>query len=176
MLNEYTDPTTMQFDKTLARNLIPVADKLRDQFTRFGLRPYKIRVVRIQWSAGDRGVGTPVIISEIDILPTPLVQDLSMVTEIVHPIGLDEAGTIIVSQVSGRFTDEDLRFAGKHGEPPGPDEEVFYEIEFPRADGLPGDKRRFYLRSAPHYYADQFEWHLRLEKSHEDRARNGDYE
>jgi hypothetical protein len=111
-----------------------------------------------------------------DILPTPLVQDLSTLTEIVQPVGLDEVGSILVSEVSGRFTDEELRFAAPDGSPPGPDEEVFYEIEFPRPDGKPGDRRRFYLRAAPFYDSTSFTWRLRLEKAHEDRDRRGDYE
>jgi len=173
---KFTDPTTIQANKTLARQLIPVADRIRDLFVRFGTRPYKVRVVRVRWSAGRRGVGAPVIEREMDILPTPLVQDLSTLTEIVQPVGLDEVGSVLLSEVSGRFTDEELRFLDKDGTPPGPDEEVFYEIEFPRPDGKPGDRRRFYIRSAPFYQATNFQWNLRLEKTHEDRDRRGDYE
>lgn len=173
----FTDPTAMQLDRTLGQRLIPVADRVRDLHTKFGLRPYKVRVVRMQWASGERGRGLPVVAKELDILPTPLVQDLSTMMEIVQPVGLDEVGTIIVSEISGRFTDDDLRFAGSDGSSPGPDEEVFYEIEFPRTpDGLPGDKRRFFLRAAPMYFAARFQWQVRLEKAHEDRMRNGDYE
>lgn len=172
---KFTDPTTIQANKTLARQLIPVADRIRDLFVRFGTRPYKVRVVRVRWSAGRRGVGAPVIEREMDILPTPLVQDLSTLTEIVQPVGLDEVGSILVSEISGRFTDNDLRFLSADGRPPDPDVEVYYEIEFPKLDGT-SDKRRFFLRSAPHYAAGRFMWQLRLEKAHEDRARNGDPE
>lgn len=174
---KYTDPSVLDLRRTLAQRLIPVADRIRDLFTQFGCRPYKVRIVRVRWADGERGRGLPVVEKVVDLLPTPLVQDMSSLTEIVQPVGLDEIGSIIVSEISGRFTDDDLRFADRYGQPPGPDEEVFYEIEFPRTpDGKPGDKRRFYLRGAPHYTSTRFEWQVRLEKSHEDRQRNGDYE
>lgn len=169
----YTDPTALQFGKTLAQKLVPVADRLRDLYTKFGLRPYKVRVVRIRWTSGQRGVGAPVVESTLDLLPTPLVLDLTTMTEIVHPIGLDEVGIIAVSEISGRFTDGQLRAMDTRGQPPGADEEVFYEIEFPRPDGSI-DKRRFYLRAAPHYFASKFYWQVRLEKAHPDRQANGD--
>jgi hypothetical protein len=169
----YTDPTTLQFNRTLAQKLVPVADRLRDLYTKFGMRPYKVRVVRIRWSAGRRGEGTPIVEAAMDILPTPLVQDLTTMTEIVQPIGLDEVGMIAVSEISGRFTDGQLRAMKADGQPPGPDEEVFYEIEFPKPDGTI-DKRRFYLRAAPHYFAGKFYWQVRLEKAHSDRQENGD--
>jgi hypothetical protein len=172
---KYTDPIAVDSSRTLGRKLIPTADLIRDLHTRFGMRPYKMRVVRVRWTGGKRGVGTPDIESALDILPTPKIMDLAGLTEIVHPVGLDEDGTIMVTEISGRFTDEDLRFARADGTPPGPDEEVWYEIEFPRPDGKPGDLRRFYLRAAPMYYADRFQWQIRLEKAHSDRARNGDY-
>jgi len=172
---QYTDSTSVDSSRTLGRKLIATADMLRDQFTRFGLRPFKMRVVRVRWSGGHRGVGTAVIECTQDILPTPRIMDMAGLTEIVHPIGLDEDGAIMVTEISGRFSDEDLRFARSDGAPLGPDEEVWYEIEFPRTDGKPGDLRRFFLRAAPMYYADRFQWNLRLEKAHSDRARNGDY-
>lgn len=169
----YTDPTSVQFGKTLAQKLIPVADRVRDLFTRFGMRPYVVRVVRIRWSAGQRGVGTPIVESSLDLLPTPLVQDLTTMTEIVQPIGLDEVGVISVSEISGRFTDGQLRAMKADGQAPGPDEEVFYEIEFPKPNGLV-DRRRFFLRSAPYYFAGKFYWQVRLERAHSDRQENGD--
>jgi hypothetical protein len=170
---KYTDPTSIELKRTLAQRLIPVADRLRDLFTRFGLRPYKVRIVRIRWTGGSRGVGTPLVERELDLLPTPLVQDLSTMTEIVQPIGLDEIGMISVSEISGRFKEDELRFLDASGRPPDDDEEVFYEIEFPLPNGT-SIKRRFYLRAAPHYFASRFQWQVRLEKAHEDRDRIGD--
>lgn len=171
---KFTDPTTLDLKKTLAQQLIPVADSIRDLYTSFGLRPYKVRIVRTQWSGGVRGRGTPHVASTLDLLPTPLVQDLTTLTEILQPIGLDEVGTIAVSEISGRFTDDQLRLLARDGEQSGPDEEVFYEIEFPQPNGGPSVKRRFFLRGAPYYSAGRFQWSIRLEKTNEDRTRIGD--
>jgi len=174
MAQQFNDPTTMQLNATLARKLVPIADGLRNLLTRFGLRTYKVRIVRVRWSGVARGIGVPLVESSMDILPTPLVQDLTTLTEIVQPVGLDEVGTILVSEISGRFTDDQLRFLHTDGGEPEPNEEIFYEIEFPQLDGRPSIKRRFYLRSAPYYFAGRFQWQVRLEKAHEDRSRTGD--
>lgn len=171
---EFDDPTRMNLRSTLAQKLIPVADNIRNLNTRFGVRPYKLRVVRVRWSGGRRGRGVPSIEHEMDILPTPMVQDLSTLTEVVNPIGLDETGVVGVSEISGRFTEDQLRLATDAGDPPDPDEEVFYEIEFPQSADKSSIRRRFYLRGAPYYDAGRFQWQLRLEKANEDRARNGD--
>ena len=175
-MQRFDDPTKMRLSGTLAQKLIPVADGIRNLFTRFGLRTYKVRIVRIRWAGGRRGLGVPTVASELDIFPTPLVQDLTTLTEIATPVGLDESGVIVVSEISGRFTDDQLRFLDADGEEPGPDENVFYEIEYPQPDRLSATsvKRRFFLQGAPYYSAGRFQWSVRLVKANEDRSRQGD--
>jgi hypothetical protein len=173
---KFTDPTSLQLNKTLARRFIPLADKLRDLMTKFGLRPYKVRIMRVKWSSGQRGVGVPSIVQEIHILPTPLISDLTSLQEIVHPVGLDEMGSIQLSEVSGTFTEDDLMGRGSDGESIPSDDEVFFEIEFPRPDGKASTRRRFYMTSPPHYHAGRLQWIIRLERAHEDRDRSGDPE
>lgn len=172
MAQRFADPTKMQLAKTLAQRFIPLADSLRDLCTKFGMRPYKLRVVRARWMGGRRGVGSPMIEQSLDILPTPLITDLSTLTEVVHPVGLDESGSILVTEISGRFTDNDLRLRGAQ-EPDDPAVEVFYEIEFPQPGGADSIKRRFYSRSAPHYNSGRLQWQLRLERAHPDRDMDG---
>lgn len=172
-LPKYTQVNSKTIARSLSQRLIPVADRIRDLYTRFGMRPYRARIIRIRWSGDMRGVGTPLVEKSIDLLPTPLVLDMSTMTEIVQPVGLDEVGTILMTEISGKFTDYQLRFLYEDGREPEKTEEIFYEIEFPKPDGS-NDKRRFYLRSAPHYFAGKFMWQVRLEKAHQDRASNGD--
>jgi hypothetical protein len=173
MNKKYTEVTTQTLKKGLAQKLIPVADSIRNLYTKFALRPYKVSIIKVRWSSGERGIGTPLIEKQIVILPTPRVLDLSTMTEIVNPVGLDEIGMIGVTEITGKLSDDELRFLDKDGAGPGLDEEVYYEIEFPKPDGTSA-KRRFFLRSAPHYFADKFYWMIRLERSHEERDRNGD--
>jgi len=175
-LAKFTDPTSIQLNQTLARQFIPLADQLRDMLTQFGLRPYKVRIVRVQWSGGERGIGTSTVVSELVLLPTPLISDLTTLTEIVQPVGLDEIGMVQLSEVSGRFTEDELMGRDSDGSPIPADQEFFYEAEFPRPDGKPGVRRRFFPRSAPQYDAGGLQWIVRLEKTHEDRGRGGDPE
>jgi len=175
----YTDLSGVDLRNTLARRLIRVADSVRDLYTRFGGRPYEVRIIRTRWSGGRRNIGEEILTSNTVILPTPLVSDLTSLTEIVQPVGLDEIGGIQVSQISGRYTEEQLLGRYPDGSPPEPDEQVFWEIEFPLTGACAGDdagspKRRFIPRSAPYYSAFGFQWTVGLERSHEDRARNGD--
>jgi hypothetical protein len=153
---------------------VSVADSMRDIYTQLGLRTYSVRIIRTGWTGGRRGVGIEFIKEQIDILPTPKISSLDEVVEILQPVGLDEVGAINLSEISGRFTEDDLLGRIPNGIPLDKDEQIFYEIEFPRADGISGVKRRFIPRSAPYYNASYLQWSVRLEKTREDRGRNGD--
>ena len=176
MAPKFTQVTSRQVKNTLVRRFIPLADQLRDLLTKFGLRTYSVKVVRIQWSGGERGVGTPVVVKETLIEPTPKIGDFAGIAELVQSVGLDEVGSIELTRVSGRYTEEELRGQNYFGEQIPFDEEVFYEIEFPRPDDGPSLKRRFFIRSAPQYKPGSLAWSVRLEKAHEDRTRQGDPE
>ena len=168
----FTKVTDLQLSKTLAQKFIPLVDRLRDLKTKFGLAPYVVRIIRVRWSGDHRGVGTPSVEKEMDLLPTPKVMDLGTMTEIVQPIGLDETGTILVTEISGRFTDDQLRFID--GQEREKNEEVFYEIEYPQPGGKPTIRRRFYVRGTPFYHAGRLQWQVRLERAHQDRDDQGD--
>lgn len=175
MAKPFTLVTSAQAKGTLARRFIPLADSLRDLLTKFGLRSYSVSICTIEWTGGSRGAGTPVTRSELEILPTPKIDTFDTLTEFAQPIGLLESGTIELSQVSGRFTEEQLRgFDPATGNDIPPNIEFFYEVIFFPTDGAPGVRRRFYPRSAPTYYPGKLQWKIRLEKSNADRARNGD--
>lgn len=166
---------TVALGETLAFQLVDTADVVRDLYTTFGLRPYAVNLVRTRWAGGRRGLGAEEIVTSIPILPTPLVSDLTALTEINTPIGLDETGEILLQEVSGRFTEDQLRGQEVPGETIPVDQNFFYEIEFPPAcAGREGERRRFTIKGAPMYYADRFQWQVRLEKQRQDRARNGD--
>lgn len=160
---------------TLARGLIGVADSLRNLYAAFGLRPYVVRLIKTRWSGGRRGVGAEYVTSDVPLLPVPLVSDISSLSEIVTPAGLDEFGEVALTQLSGAYTEDFLRGHDPEGRPASVDEQVYYEIEFPPpCTGADGERRRFLLRGAPHYQADAFGWTVRLERARQDRARNGD--
>lgn len=171
---KFTKLSGSDLSKTLASCLIPVADSLRDIYTQLGLRTYSVKILRTSWTGGRRGVGVEYIKEQIDILPTPKISALDEITEILQPVGLDEVGAIRLTEISGRFTEDDLLGRIPNGIPIDKDEQIFYEIEFPRLDSISGVKRRFVIRSAPYYDATILQWSVRLERTREDRSRNGD--
>lgn len=169
----FTQVSSQQAKSTLARDFVDLADDLRDMLTQFGLRTYKVSLIKIQWSGGKRGRGTPLVTSEEAILPTPKMSPLDGLQELVQSIGLDELGAIELSQISGRYSEEQLRGYTDQGEGIPPDSEFYYEIEFFPHEG-PSKKRRFFTKSAPAYHPGRLQWTVRLEKANDDRARNGD--
>ncbi len=170
----FTKFTGTEASNTLAFKLGRVADKIRDLNTVFGRRPYNVTIYRTRWSGAERGHGTESIIFQQDILPTPLLSDLGSLTEIASLHGLDEVGSIQISEVSSfRFNEDVLMGLDPEGFEPLDTDNVFYEIEFPRSDGRPATKRRFELRGAPMYRPDQFQWYLTLEKINNNRTRSG---
>lgn len=165
--------TSQSLQGTLARKLIPVADQLRNLYSVFGLRPYVVRIVQTQWSAGIRNQGTEQVISSMDLLPTPLLSDLTGVAEINTAIGLDEIGEVMVSQISGRYTEDQLRGFDASGHPIEKDESFYWECEFPTPGDGQGERRRFTIKAVPMFWSDKFQWTVRLEKARMDRSRDG---
>lgn len=169
----FTVQTPQMFSNSLARLLVGPADKLRNLYTTFGLRPYIVRLVRTRWSGGARNRGEESVIGTPELLlPTPLILDLLTLTPIVSPIGSDERGGILLTEVSGCYTEEHLRgLDDVTGAPIPADQSFYYEVQFLRADGAPGEFRRFNANSAPTFVADDFLWQVKLERSRPDRIR-----
>jgi hypothetical protein len=172
MAKRFTTVTDSQAAKSLARRFIPLADSLRDLLTKFGLRSYKVTRVRIEWSGGRRGNGTPVVTLEEEMQPTPKIE-LDGLQSLLQPVGMSEQGSITLSQVSGRFSETDLRGFPSSSESLQPHEEFFYEIQFFPTNG-PTHRRRFYPRGAPSYFPGKLQWTIRLEKADSDREESGE--
>lgn len=172
----YTVLDDAGFRRTLGQRLIPTIDRLRDLNTTFGLRPYTVRLIRTRWSDGVRGMGLESLQEgyPIALLPTPRITDLDQVVEVVNPVGVDEVGSILLSEVSGQYTEDDLR-GWVRGMPPDQDEQFYYEVEFRNiAEAAPGQRRRFIADGAPMWQPEKFQWIVKLAKAYGDRQRNGD--
>ena len=170
----FTDLNGLDIQNTLARKLISTVDKLRNLRVKFGLRVYEVHLVRTRWTGGLRGSGEEYVVSDEAILPVPLIGEINGLTETLQSVGLDEIGTLILTEVSGRYTEDYLRGTGPDGSPLAADETVYYEIYFPPVPGGTAQRRRFQLRSAPGYVAGKFQWTLALERARQDRTRSGD--
>lgn len=170
----FTTPSPATFQNSLARLLVKPADALRNLLTVFGIRPYVVRWVRVRWTGGARGFGEMAVIGEPEaILPTPLILSLDGISRIVSPVGTDEQGGVLLTEVSGCYTEERLLGFGNAGEEIPADENFFYEVEFLRPDGVQGELRRFSVSGVPEYVPDQFGWRMRLERAQFDRTRSG---
>jgi hypothetical protein len=170
---KFTEMSGMAASRSMGGKLIDTVDQARDLMTRYGLRPYTVRLVITRWTGGERGKGEEYVASAVPILPTPKVNDLTGVAAVNTPIGWDESGRVTLSKISGRYTGETLRGLDSAGNPPSADEQFFYEIEYAEKTG-PGSKRRFYPRGAPFWDAAKFEWRVELERQADDRQRSGD--
>lgn len=158
---------------TPGQQLIGVVDRLRDLRSQFGLRPYLVTIVREQWSGGRRGVGVATVTGVLNILPVPKVMDLTSLSEVSSPGGITEEGNLLVTEISGAYSEDVLMGNDAEGRPPDPDANVFWEIAFTRPDGGQSAPRRFAPASAPHYDAEGFGWQVRLERARPDRRRDG---
>ncbi len=88
-------------------------------------------------------------------------------------IGSEEMGGIRISEISPRFTEDQLIGSANDGTPVPSDMNFYYEVFFPRAKG-PGARRRFTVNGAPNYNPTRFQWWIDLQRAYEDRTRQGD--
>lgn len=175
-LDDFTRVTSSQLAASLGQDLVPVADSIRDIATEFGMRPYEVTLVRTRWSGTARNQGVENVVQETVLLPTPLITDLSGVAQINTAIGLDEFGEVLLQEISPSMREEQLRGFGPNGEPIAPNENFYIEVEFPPPGFVDrdGERRRFTLKGVPMYFADKFQWQVRLERQRGDRKRSGD--
>lgn len=159
---------------TLANELSCLVDDLRDIATDLGFRPYVVRLIWTQWSGGRFGHGVEQIVQTEDLLPTPKVESLDPLDTEILPIGAEETGSITVSEISPRYTEDFLSGVFSQQLSAGtPGIQFFWEVE----QVLPnqsGEKRRFTLDRPPSYEATKLQWSVKLIRAYANRARNGD--
>lgn len=164
----FTVHTPASWNGTLANRLIGIEDRASDIEVRLGLRPYKVSVVRVRWSGDRRGSGVQEVVGDLAILPVPRITDLSGLQLISNAAMVREQGSVMVSRISGAYTEDQLAGLDVGGVDLPPTDEVFWEVVFLRS----GDRRRFTVTTAPGYDAERAQWSLTLTRAHEGRARN----
>lgn len=169
----FTVSTPELLKRSLGQRLIPVIDRVRDLATQLGTRPYRVRLIRTRFSGPRRGVGVESVVYDLELLPTPKVVDMSSLTEVITPAGMNEQGTVQLQQISGRYTEEMLVGVGPDGNQVAANEAVYYEVEFFRRDGGPSEKRRFVRDVLPFYDAGKVEWVVTLVSAVDNRSRAG---
>jgi hypothetical protein len=169
--DNYTRIRGVLMDLTLSQSLVTAVDGVRDIATQLGVRPYEVKRVRTSWSGGEIGLGQETEIDSELILPTPLLENISTLEEMVQAVGTDEHGSIRVKEISGRFEEDWFLGRDALGNPAPPNMSVFFEVEFRRLDGRPGRRRRFVLENLPVWVADDVMWQMELRRSRQDRSR-----
>lgn len=170
---QFTDASAVGQD-ALIPSLSETVDAARDVYTQLGVRSYRVILVRTRWSGGERGAGTEEVIAETPILPTPNVSDMTALTQETMSVGTEEQGTVRVTEISARYTENDLLGLSAKAEPIPDDQSFYWEIQ--DLNGGPADspRRRFIPKSAPDYDAQNLEWKIVLQRQMGDRTRMGE--
>ncbi len=171
----FARPNGQMLLNSLSRKLITPVDVARNIVVKLGFRPYEIHLVHTRYVAGGNGVGQEIVIGDDVLLPIPLVQSLDGLTEIVTPGGLNEQGTVRVSEISGRYTEQLLMGWDANGNPPAKDVRFYWELLWPELGSIQdrGERRRFFPQSAPTYEADNVQYTIVLTRAWADRSSNG---
>jgi hypothetical protein len=110
---------------TLVDELVPTVDELRgDLHGDFGVRQYRVFIVKRRYPGECIGDGPPAILSETEILPRPLVLQQPGVKFKLGPVGMEREGEIEVQEVSLSYTEADLT-----GQPVANNEEIYYRLD-----------------------------------------------
>lgn len=160
-----------QPEDSLANCLGAVADDLRQLYTAFGLRPYRLFSIVTRWTGGEHGRGDEVLVSEVELLPTPRVS-LSGLRGSLSDGGLRERGTLRVDQISPRYTEDDIN-AIFHVHPLPASHTGWIEMREDARDGSKMIRRRFVVQGTPARHADRFSWEVDLTQQDPSRNRLG---
>lgn len=176
---------------------VGLADRLRQLYTRFGLRSKRVFLVWTVSSGARRGAGTEKIVARVELLPTPKVSDLTAKALNPYSAGTLPVGTVRLQHVSAALSADVLtgrripqqvgnnsvgyQITGPvpHQEergyaPPLPEDVMFfYEIvEDGRHESEPA-RARYRLAASPNLNEGGVYWDVLLEASSEDLARSG---
>lgn len=103
-----------------------------------GLRPYRVFVVKTQWTGDTRGEGAERIIQETELIPTPKLDGWDGVALSADIEGRVENGSVNAI-VSARYTDSDLLPSCRDNE------EIFWDVVDTKTDV----RRRFFPEAVP---------------------------
>lgn len=155
----------------LLDDLVELVDDLRDDLhTDFGVRAFRVYTVLRSWDGGFVGDGAYTEV-ETEITPQPRVLPYAErgLSYSLEPCGIDEAGFVIIKEISLSYTHEELTgktvTGGIEGDTPAPSEWV---IRIREAHGQNQPFRDFKIDGAP--FPDREKdigWVMRLLKSEE---------
>ncbi len=139
-----------------------VVDDIRQLYTDFGQRPYRVFSVVYEWSGGIVGRGTPSVLAQMEFLPTPKTT-LATIRDDMKSGGIVERGTVNVTEISPRYTEDQVNQMFHCGAPLPEGQEGFIEITMDKRDGY-SERRRFRVHDVPERDAWNFMWRVNLFK------------
>lgn len=156
------------------RSLTSTVDAARNLYTVLGARTQRVMIVKTRWTGGERGFGVEQVVSEVAVLPTPDISDYTAMNRDQTSIGWQETGTLTLTQISARYTENDLLGLDAAGTPIESDEQIYWEIQ--NIGNATGDspRRRFVLAGAPNYDELGFQWTVNLVRVQGDRTHAGE--
>lgn len=155
---------------TLVDSFGELVDDLRQIAVDFGLKPYRLFSIVTRWTGGEKGRGEELVVSEQELLPTPEV-DVAGLRGEMKSAGLNENGTLGVSEISPRYTEDDI-YNLFHCQPLPDGHFGFIELRMDCRDGN-SRRRRFVVSGAPQRRADRFDWTAKMIEQWQPRDRNG---
>jgi hypothetical protein len=149
-------------------------DRARDMESRAGLRPYTVTIVRARASGlRARGDGPTEVTGEWALLPTPKIGDLTGIGDVLDADQLRERGTVLLTEISLRYSESLLMGLGDDGVAIPAGEAVWYEVRYLDGSGRCTLRRRFVRNSAPFADMAQAMWSVVLLRAPWDRDQQG---
>ena len=155
--------------RSLVDSLGETVDELRQVRVDLGATPYTVHAVRVKWSGGEVGRGTPEVVADVPLLPTPELRAISSWERSLEAAGTVERGDSFLTGVSPRYTEDELDSYLATG---AEAEEAFIEIRVDSRDGET-KRRRFVLAGPPERRPTKFDWRIKLRRQDGDRLRDG---
>lgn len=128
----------------LLDDLLSTIDDLRQLATDLGVRQFRVFVEQVTWSGGERGVGTPTVVSS-ELTPAPAVTFPPSSSAAVHyehtPAGRLEEGDALLTEVSLTYTEAELT-----GGTIASNVEFRYRLSDGQGQAIPD---RYYVPAAP---------------------------
>jgi len=162
------------YKNSMLGELMDCVDCIRQIPVDLGARPYRVFWIWTRWSGEERGEGVESVVREEEILPTPKVAELNGVQLQLLDIGLDEAGAVQISQISPRYTENQLLGRNQDGSGVAKNETFSWEVRLDKGDISDlKRRRRFMLKGVPSYKADSLMWSVNLVRAGADREHDG---
>lgn len=162
------------YQQTLLGELAECVDCWRQIPSELGARPYRIYLVKTRWTGRRRGEGVETIANIEEITPTPKAEPVSSIQQQLQDIGLDEVGSLQITEISPRYTEDRLMGKNPDGKDIAANESFYWEIVLTR--NLPQERvkrRRFMVSGVPSYEATKLQWTVRLVRAGSDRDAGG---